>query len=549
MAEGSAMTADATQLRANGHIDRIAVSEALDRERGVDASATTQIESKYLPTIHVNNRQLREVTDAALAALSAAGGVYTRVNGLARAARIKPKKDEPDYPAIELLNENALRGILTRSANFFRVTDNATTAIAPPMEVVRDVMSLGQWPFPPLTGVTTMPTLRSDGTIIATPGYDAASGVFYMPPAGFEFPGVADAPTRDHVAAAKALLADALADFPFDSEASRTNALALPLSIVARRMIRGSVPMAAIDATLQSSGKTLLSQCLVYMGTGEVVPLKGISKDKEELRKVITTALMTGAPAIVFDNVEAVVGSEDLARAITGNVWGDRVLGSNTEITLPVESVFVVNGNNLSLTGDLGTRVYPVRINVDMARPQDRDGFKHESLLAYLAANRGLFAAAILTLCRAWIVAGQPKPTCRPWRFPQWVAVAGGILEHAGYPDFLGNLREFEESADTETPAWAAFVERMCDVFSGQAVSPSLLYARLATNDELRNLVPAALGTIGAEDSAKAKSEFVKVCGYVLRKWMDRRLGDKGVVIRRRKNASTKAWEWFFERS
>lgn len=533
---------------ANGHIDRAKLADALDADRqSAAATAAVMAAADELPSIQANDRQMRDVTSDTLDALTKAGGIYTRINGLARASRIKPKKSEPDYPVIELLTESALRGMLARAANYYRVTDKGRTAIAPPLEIVRDVASLGQWPFPPLTGVITTPTLRSDGTVISTPGYDDASGLFYMPPAGFEFPGVADAPTADQVEGAKALLADALVDFPFDSEASRTNALAVPLSIIARRMIHGPVPMAAIDATLQSSGKTLLSQTLVYVASGEITPLKGISKDHEELRKVLTTALMTGAPAIVFDNIEGALGSEDLSRAITGNMWGDRMLGSNTEVVLPIECVFVANGNNLSVAGDLSTRLYPIRINVDIARPQDRAGFKHANLLAYLANNRGLFAAAILTLCRAWIAAGRPKPTCTPWRFSQWVTVVGGILEHAGYQDFLGNLRAFEESADVETPTWTAFVERMCEVFSGQAVTPSLLYVRLATSDELRNLAPATLGTVGSEDDAKAKGQFVKTCGYELRRWMDRRLGAKGVVIRRRKDLANHSWQWFFE--
>jgi hypothetical protein len=39
--------------------------------------------------------------------------------------------------------------------------------------------------------------------------------------------------------------------------------------------------------------------------------------------------------------------------------------------------------------------------------------------------------------------------------FEKWGRVIGGILDHAGVPDFLGNLAEWREESDYEAQYWA----------------------------------------------------------------------------------------------
>jgi hypothetical protein len=51
--------------------------------------------------------------------------------------------------------------------------------------------------------------------------------------------------------------------------------------------------------------------------------------------------------------------------------------------------------------------------------PEKRTGFKHEELLIWVSANRAALLRALLTLVRAWVVAGQPDP--------KGVAIFGGF--------------------------------------------------------------------------------------------------------------------------
>ncbi len=66
------------------------------------------------------------------------------------------------------------------------------------------------------------------------------------------------------------------------------------------------------------------------------------------------------------------------------------------------------------------------------------------------------------------IVAGRPRPeqgtpelgSCEAWR-----NVIGGILSTAGISGFLGNMAEFYDAADEDTPQWSAFLEAWLEAY------------------------------------------------------------------------------------
>jgi hypothetical protein len=60
-----------------------------------------------------------------------------------------------------------------------------------------------------------------------------------------------------------------------------------------------------------------------------------------------------------------------------------------------------------------------------------------ENLNEWISGERGRIVAAILTLARAWIAAGEPRPTITLASLEDWAAVVGGILGNAGLEGFL----------------------------------------------------------------------------------------------------------------
>ncbi|GAI90166.1 unnamed protein product, partial [marine sediment metagenome] len=120
--------------------------------RRPDLREAQEILDQALPTIQVNNRQLRDVTSEVLEILEKANRpefLFVRAGGLTRIAL-----NEEGYPIIELVNESALRGYMTRTANFIKVQkkkeETVVTAVPPPLDVARDILTLGQWSLPPL---------------------------------------------------------------------------------------------------------------------------------------------------------------------------------------------------------------------------------------------------------------------------------------------------------------------------------------------------------------------------------------------------------------
>jgi hypothetical protein len=85
----------------------------------------------------------------------------------------------------------------------------------PPTKVAAGVLAdRARWQCRVLNRITEIPTLREDGSICATPGYDERSGL-YFDPNGRSFPAISANPSRHDAMAAITRLQNPLRDFPF----------------------------------------------------------------------------------------------------------------------------------------------------------------------------------------------------------------------------------------------------------------------------------------------------------------------------------------------
>jgi putative DNA primase/helicase len=213
-----------------------------------------------------------------------------------------------------------------------------------------------------------------------------------------------------------------------------------------------------------------------------LVGLAPASSDKEEIRKLITSTLLSGRPSLVFDNLDLSkkLDSPDLARALTTTEWQDRILGASKEVTLPQRLVWGATGNKMTMTRELVERVCPIRLKprggVPARERADRPGaFRHDDLHGWALKNRALLVGAALTLIQHWLEGeAQMMPDgsfarheyrrrseTRMGSFLGWSEVVGGILAAAGVHGFLGNREQFAESADDETATAAVFLETL----------------------------------------------------------------------------------------
>jgi hypothetical protein len=487
-----------------------------------------------LPKISVSDRHLRDVTTDSLNALRQSNRpphIFTMGTGIVRVL----SRDDGRH-VVEYMSEAAMRGVLARSANYTRPskTQARHRAVSPPGDVVKDILSLpsDQLELPPLGAIVEAPVLLPDGRVLSNLGYDPASKLYYAPPAGFQTPEVADLYHRDDArAAAEFIEGELLSDFPFVDGASRSNAMAALVTPVLRHSIAGPVPMAVIDAVTRGTGKSLYSDLISIVATGHPADARGLEGSEEEVRKIITSLLMSNPAGLVFfDNVTGVLKSSALERALTCENWGDRVLGESRDVELHVRASWFCTGNNVRISGDLPRRVYWIRMDAECSQPYLRTGFRHKHIINWAINNRAPLIQAILVMARAWWCAGQPPPAVSPLgKYEQWTRVVGGLLEFAGCSEFLGNFRQGVDEMDSEFLDWAYFLAalhekyecRDTDAYLNGFTAPELfqqLSDSSAHSEQLRLLIPEA-----AADCLRHKETGAKSLGKVLKFRSERR--------------------------
>jgi len=209
----------------------------------------------------------------------------------------------------------------------------------------------GNWRVPALLGIVTVPTLRADGSILATPGYDEDSGLFYDP-MGVEFPPIPDRPTKEEALAALGRLKAPLEKFSFINKASLSTALSGVLTTVSRRSL-DTAPLHAFDAPVAGSGKSKLIDYAVIIATGHRC---AVSNVEEVLWKQLATALLAGHDSFSLDNMVTAVGGALLNQVLTQHAVVIRTFGRLESVTVPCCMMIFANGNNLLIEGDMTRR-------------------------------------------------------------------------------------------------------------------------------------------------------------------------------------------------
>lgn len=438
--------------------------QAWDRARSQDREEADK-QSLARRAIYVTGKRLRDQTQQALDTLLEANQpphIFARVGQL-----IRIQKDEYGIPYIQYLDRYGVRHVLERCAEFWRTRrDGDHVEIPPPMDVVEDLMALPEIPLPPLVAIIEAPVILEDNTLLDRRGYDPRTGLYYYPHQGVEV-AIPDQPTATDIREAVELLQEIFCDFPFDSDASRANTFGALLSAVLRPMIRGCVPMVLLDKPQAGTGASLIADVLSMVACGRAGAKTTAPHEEKEWKKTITSILRSGQTVVTVDNIEGKLFSPSLAAVLTMEIWQDRALGGNDWVTCRNVTVWIGTGNNITLGGDMPRRCYWVRMDAEHARPWQRTGYRHPDLLAWVQQERGRILSAVLSLARAWILAGRPGPKACPLvgSYENWRFTIAGILEFAGIEGFLGNLEAMYEEADTDTPQWEMFLEKWYSIW------------------------------------------------------------------------------------
>ncbi len=398
-----------------------------------------------------------DVADEAAQHLSSDGEIYQRGGMLVHV--VTPTASSPGAavaPTIRELPLPILRVRLAQVARWlkFATKDREWKRVDVPEKVVSAVYTRGQWEYVrPLVGVLSAPTMRRDGSILQSPGYDVPTGLLLWPTA--DFFAVPDEPTIEDAQGAAQAILDIVIDFPFATENDRSAWLAGFLTLLARHAIDGPCPLFAVDANTRGSGKSRLVDAASIAAYGLPAARSPISSQDEEMRKSITSLLSEGAPTVLFDNVRSGgrIGGPALDALLTSDVWRDRLLGKTQTLTLPARTVWWLTGNNVQMTGDLPRRTLKIRLQSPLEDPEDRSGFKHGEggeLLRHIDRHRRLLVTQGLIILRAHFLAGRPDMGAHWGSFESWCRIIASAIRWVGLPDPLVSRATEDESSDED---------------------------------------------------------------------------------------------------
>lgn len=504
---------------------------------------TSQPSKSNKRTIRAHQRAIEELTTEALQAI-----VETNIPPLTFVKGgnlVRVRTDEKNRILVELIDEKILNNILERSASFSRHKNNLEVPCNVPLQVVKDLLALPSWEgIPPLIDVTETPILRSDGTVLTTPGYDAVTGLFYSPPQDFILPPVPENPTTEDINNAIILIREMLAEFPFDTDADFCNAVALVLTPLVRPIIEGPIPLAVITAPQVGTGKSLLGEIVSLIATGHSPELMQYTTQEDEIRKKITAALLQSAQIIMFDNIAVPLMSSTLASALTSIEWGDRILGQSKNVRLPQRATWIVNGNNLRIGEEIIRRSYTITLNARISTPYLRKNFFHPNLPGWVLEKRGQLLAAGFILIRAWFSSGNSRFHGASFgNFTEWAEIIGGILENVSIAGFLGNLNTVHEELLTDQNQWGIFLSQLYNNFKDKEFSTAELCAYLQEDPSRQDILPENIALIIENDKMITAAQKAKI-GREFRKIVEKRFGEEPfyVVTRQDKGKKVNVW-------
>ena len=196
--------------------------------------------------------------------------------------------------------------------------------------------AVGKWgEIPMLLGISEAPILRQDGSLLAEPGYDAATRLYVegrFPT--FTLPETVSLEQAKE--AAESLLAP-FREFPFVDPAADLSVILAYLFTLALRPQLPTAPLFCVSATTPGTGKGLIIEVcnLIVRGrdAATMPPVQG-SAGEDETRKRITALFLQGIASINLDNWSKPIGGESMNAMLIASEWTDRVLGASTTVSL-----------------------------------------------------------------------------------------------------------------------------------------------------------------------------------------------------------------------
>jgi hypothetical protein len=507
------------ELSPGGRVEEICEGEQSgDEPDEPDLDLLDEEDERPVVTLQGDREDQARLVEAEIRRLHATDAPFLFVRG-GKLTRVRCPDHGTSSP--QTLDTDTLRETLCRRFRFQRIeSDGDTVPIKePPNRLLDYLLARERWGVPKLHSVVTWPVYGPDWSLRTSTGYHRDAEIYTdLRDVDTEAP---NNPSDEQVAEARSLLLDdLLADFPFDGEADRTNAVAMGLLPYVRHAIDGPTPLHLISAPTPGTGKTKLAKVMARIATGtEAGTISDVEGD-DEWRKQITSSLLDSPAVLILDNCQ-VLDSSSLAEALTTTLWQDRILNKSEMKEMRVDAVWTATANNPQVSTEMARRCAPIRMVPDVANPAERDvsEFEHHPLTEWVDTHRGRLQRAFLTLVEYWREAGRPHASTSVGSFQSWANIVGGILDTCGFDGFMENRQRLREQADREAAEWRAFVEEWWDRHN---VTPCSASDLVDLCDDA-NLLLDVIGNNGR------RSKITKL-GKELRDRLDRVIGEYRIV-------------------
>jgi hypothetical protein len=511
-------------------------------------TAVRVVEPPSLPEIQIGTDVAR-MADEGIKALAADTSVYQRSGMLVRVVRSSepPRYDEGKFrrpagiPTIVPIAHATLVERMSACARWIKQGSKSWVQVLPNEPAVRAAGARREWGgIRPLLAVTSAPTMRPDGTILQTPGFDASTGLLYWPNGSYH--AVPENPTRDDAVSAWDSLCESVCDFPFARDEHRAAWVAAVLTLLLRVAISGPVPLFAIDATTRGTGKSMLADAAFRIAFGHGAARTSLPDEEEEFRKRITALAVEGDPAVLIDNIAhgRTLGGSAFEAALTSEVWKDRVLGVTGMVKVPMLIVWFATGNNMGFSSDVARRTLHMRLESELENPEEREGFKHANLMQWIDGKRHHLVTWALTMVRAWVVAGRPK-MCKTWgTFEAWSELVPNVIKWVSGLDPMVVRASADDVNDGDKLAIRALVECIGYLAQDKPITAKQLVVALYGSGGRDGETPQDhhASYQGAREAIETGT-YTKVgqipattkVGILLRKHLGRVVGEKKIVL------------------
>lgn len=413
------------------------------KELGLNESA-----ARMKATVRVEPGQVHLVVDAAERVLAASGDYFQS------GCRIVEVVTEPgtEQVSIRPVEMSDLIKSLSAKVDWLRFDGRSKQwcQIDPPQRALTILHESRTFKhLPVLKGLANQPYLRPDLSIVTHSGYDPVScvyGVFVSD--DFHAP---EKPTKEDAISALRELRGLLAEYSFVHDRD----LAASLSCMMTAVLRPGLPHAPMfhaRAPVPASGKSTLMSSISVLATARISAPMSFVTNEAEFQKKFFAELLSSPAVVHFDNLTTdLVPHNCLCTALTSEHISDRILGSSKNFTVGTRTLMLSNGNNVGPVRDLTRRTITINLDPRCEVPAARE-FARPDLLGEIRRDRPRYVSSVLTIVKAWIVAGKPMTSCKPLAgFEVWSQLCRQPLLWLGETDPVQSIMlAMEEDPDRE---------------------------------------------------------------------------------------------------